>query len=244
MSNPTIYEWPPSIVPSAQLFHAPGQVYEGGFTSSGAEVLSPDPGGRAYLEMSFNTAKSVLNARLLSWLFSKLESGSIFRVPVFYGVQLVPSDAIPADPLLLPTYAEVGVPWQDNAGGEVLWGDDVGWGVEFTRAPVIGSALEGARQFTVDMSGLGQIILPGHVIGYADRSYMVDAIDYAEDGSGYATITVNPPLRTDVAADSDYSLTLRPYMIVRAKNPESFRQMYDQGRWVKPGNLTFMEVLL
>lgn len=235
MADPVVYDWPLSLVPSAQLFHAPGQVFEGGFTSKGAEMVSPEPGGRAYLEMSFNALKTVGDGRLASWLFSKLATGAIFRVPLRISPQLVGDSDLS---LGVATVPAAGLPWHDDIGGDLLWDGDIGWGAE-VGAPVAGAALEGEVTFLVDMSSLGPVLLPGHVIGYDNRAYMVDAIDYAD--SGIATITTNPPLRS--AVELGEAITFRPFMLVRITDPAGFRQKFDR-KVVTPGGLLFSEVLL
>jgi hypothetical protein len=235
MADPIVYDWPATLVPSAQLFHAPGQVFEGGFTSKGAELVSPEPGGRAYLEMNFNTLKTDRDARLASWLFSKLATGAIFRIPLYRSPQLVPdADLSP----LTDDVPEIGLPWHDDNAVDLLWDGDIGWGSE-VGSPVTIGALEGGVTFSVDMSSLGNVLLPGHVIGYNNRAYMVDAIEY--DDAGVATITVNPPLRTD--AEAGEMITFRPYMIVRVRDPAGFRSLFDR-KLVTPGALMLSEVLL
>lgn len=236
MPDPVILDWPLAVVPTGQVFYAPGQAFDGGYTSGGAETLSPEPGGRAYLDMAFNTLKSDQASRLASWIMSK--GSAIWRVPLFRSVQLVPQ----ADLLLPAPDPLVGVPWEDDAGDDLLWDGDIGWGPDYGVNPTV-AALEGAVTLTIDMSPYGQVLLPGHVIGYRERSYMVDAIVYSED-DGTAVVTVTPPLRTAVVLGDDNQVTFRPFMYARMLDPSSFRAMFDQGRWVKPGNVAFAEVIL
>lgn len=236
MTDPIVYDWPLSIVPSEQLFHAPGMVFEGGFTVGGAETISPEPGGRALLEMAFNTLPSDRDSRIASWLFSKLASGAVFRIPLFRCVQLVAADDLPIVP---PEFSEVGVPWQDDAGDDLLWDGEIGWGYD-SSAQVSGTALEGETTFVLNMASYGRVLLPGHVIGYDSRAYVVDAIDY--DDEDQATVTVTPPLRTNVELAEP--VTFLPTMLGRAADPASFRAMFKLGKWVQPGTLVFSEVLL
>jgi hypothetical protein len=235
MPDPVIFDWPLGIVPSGQVFYAPGQIFEGGFTGSGIEAISPEPGGRAFLEMSFNTLKGDSNSRLAGWLFSK--ASAIFRIPLYRSVQLVSS----AD-LSVPGGGETDIPWQDAGGeGETLWDGDIGWGVDYGVNPTA-AALEGTNTLSFNMSAYGRVLLPGHVIGYRDRAYMVDAITYDDDDA--AVLSVNPPMRTDVVPSDDNQVTFRPVMLARMMDPAGFRAMFDQGKLIKPGNVIFAEVLI
>lgn len=236
MSDPVIYDWPLTITPSAQVFHAPGQVFQGGFTGGGAETISPDPGGRAFLEMAFNTLPSDGDSRLASWLFTKVANGALFRVPLYRSIQLVRDQDLPVVP---PEFVADGLPWHDDAGGDLWWDGDFGWGLD-SSVLVLTGALEGQTQFTIDMGVLGRVLFQGHVIGYDSRAYMVDSIIYDDDD--VATVTVTPPMRTDF--EPGEPVTFRPTMIGRVTNPESFKAMFELGKWVKPGAVIFAESIV
>ena len=79
---PEILDWPAPVAPYGQIFHAGGQGFDGGFTGGGFASILPEPGGRSFLEMSFNTMKSADAGRMAAWLMSRIRNGAVFRVPI------------------------------------------------------------------------------------------------------------------------------------------------------------------
>lgn len=228
-----IYDWPPSVMPSDQLFRVPGQAKQGGFTTGGARIMSPETGGRAMIEWTFGTQKEAGEAaRLYSWLISKVSNGNVFRLPIWNSRQLVrPSDV----GLSLPDgFDSHGVPWDDD----IYWDNDAGWAFEIGAATTA-VALEGTSTVIIDFGALLPGLGHGHVIGIADRAHLVDDIEY--DGP-VATVTITPPLRADVAV-GDF-VTFRPVMYGVCVDPESFKALFDRGMWIRPGSITFAEAIL
>ena len=190
----------PAIAVRGQLFRAGGQAYDGGFTSGGARLSSPEPGGRSYLEVQLSLQTNEWNYPFTSWLMSKL-NGDIFSIKLTKTPQLVSNAA-----LGLPEKSTI--PWAplNSQSSPVNWDNNQPWADDGGIFVVVDIALEGSTQLKINMAGFGEIIKHGHVIGVGDHSYIVDNI-YYEDG--IATIDVNPPLRRDIT-DDDYVLT-RPY---------------------------------
>lgn len=233
MIDDPIYDWPQSVIPMDQLFRVPGQATQGGFTTGGARVMSPEVGGRALIEWTFGTQKESTDAaRLYSWLISKVSNGHIFRLPMWNSRQLVRIADLGL--LVPPGYDGRGVPWE----GGINWSNGMGWAFE-PGALTTAIGLEGTTTVIIDMGTLLPGLGHGHVIGIADRGYLVDDIEY--DGQ-IATVTVTPPLRADIS-EGDF-VTFRPVMYGTCVDPESFKALFDRGMWIRPGSITFAEAIL
>jgi hypothetical protein len=230
--TPAVYDWPGSIVPFTQVFYTGGGAQDGGLTVGGALSRTPEVGGRAVLEASFNAFGGASDPRLLSWLFSKISNGNVFRVPIARSAQLVSA----ADLGLGAALDRDGVPW-DN--GEP-WDNGMNWAFDPVAEVDVGAAA-GAIGATLDLSGLDdEALQPGHLIGHAGRCYVLDTIEYA--GGGTADITVSPPWRVAVVAGD--LITLRPSMLATVQDPKSFRAPFRPGRIVMPGAIVFTEALI
>ena len=227
-----IYDWPKSIAPSGQLFMVAGQAQDGGFTTMGARVLTPEAGGRSMLDFTFGWHSRKESGPLYSYLVSKVTNGNVFRIPIWDSPQLV-------------RYADLGfdgvpgsLPWQGPGGVTAYWSDGTGWEAQFGVA-AIGTRQEGKTDLVLNMAGLARGLTHGHLIGVAGRAYLVDDIIYAGNN---AMVTVTPPLRTDVGAGDQ--VTFRPRMLGVCVNPESFKALFQPAELVQPGNITFVEALV
>jgi hypothetical protein len=207
-----IWDFPPLAI-GPQLFHVPGSAFDGGFTSGGARIVSPDPGGRSILEMQ-PALHNEWDAPFCSWLMSKV-NGQIFRTQLAQTPQIVTSAAM------------VG-------GGSSIKSDLLG---KFTAI-----ALEGSTTVKVNMLPFGAILKVGHVVGHDDYCYLVDEIAY--DGAGIATITVNPPVRKDIAVND--AVKFRPNFLGMIMNPEEIKASYDpeNAGYIQLGRILFSEVVL
>ena len=217
-----VYQFPTFKI-EKQLFHAPGAGYDGGLTSGGAQFITPEPGGFAVLEIEPSIIDTEWDAPLASWVMSKI-GGQVFRV------RLAPSPQI--------AYSRkrgmMAVPW-DN--GET-WSNQENWDGDFT-ATYAAPALKGAVVISFDLTGVGPIVGPGHVVGHGSETYLIDEISYA---GNIATATIMPPLRRNVAAgDNCY---LRPWFTGRISNGANIRAAYDHLGHVKPGNIILQEAVL
>jgi hypothetical protein len=243
--SPTIYDWP-SVVPVRQLFHAGGQAVEGGYTSGGVRVLSPEPGGFSWLEVEFGYQQDGETDSLISWLMSKIANGNVFRIPIRRSPQLVPAKALGIDiaeydPLrrfgltetITPSELD-GLPW----GNGQSWSNGQPW--QFNPlALAAGASLAGTTTLTVDMGELANGLRHGHVIGHKDVAYLVDDVSYA---GSIATVTVDPQLRKDVASGD--LIRFRPKATFSAINPEAFRGLYEPGDLIALGSARFGEAIV
>ena len=66
-----IWNFPNRAVES-QLFHVPGEYFNGGLTSGGAKIMSPEPGGFSMLELTPSRQVNEWNSPVSSWLMSKI----------------------------------------------------------------------------------------------------------------------------------------------------------------------------
>lgn len=228
----------PSVPVSSQLFHISGAAFEGGFTSGGARIVSPEAGGgRAMLEMELSFQTNEWVNPLMSWLMSKI-NGDIFRVQLIRTPQLVSNVALGGSENITGgvRWAATGIfpqyPWDNGQP----WADD---GYFFDAANI---ALEGSQILSINMSAVGEVLKHGHVIGHADHSYMIDDIEYSE--TGIATITVKPALRDNVnVGDMIYT---RPYFLGTIANGDEIRSSYDIQNvgHIELSRILFQEVVL
>ena len=227
-----ILDWPAAVAPSAQIFHAGGQVFDGGFTGGGYAGVQPEPGGRAFLEMSFDTMKGEDASRMASWLMSRQRNGTVFRVPIRRTPQIASLAALGLSDLA--AYQARGVPWEEGQP----WDSGVNWSLDIVGTATV-DALDGVTQIVVDLTGLNRGLKFGHLIGHNSIAYHIDNIVYAGD---VATISITPPLRNDMAA-GDF-VTLRPTMLATALDPDSFKAMFNSAGHIRPGSIVMAEALL
>lgn len=218
-----IYQFP-SFRLASQLFHVPGQGYDGGLTSGGAQIITPEPGGFGVLELQPAIIDTEWKSPLASWIMSKV-NGQVFRV------RLAPSPQVAyskqrgnMSPVL----------WNNGQ----TWSNQEAWDGDFT-ALFASSALKGTVEVQIDLTGVGAILLPGHVFGHGYETYKVDEIEYSGD---MAIVTVTPPFRSDIAAgDNCY---LRPWFTGRISNGDEMRAAYNHLGHVTPGNIIMHEAIL
>jgi len=214
-----IYAFPTFRV-ETQLFHCPGAGYDGGLTSGGAQFITPEPGGFSVLEIAPALIDTEWDAPLASWIMSKI-SGQVFRV------RLAPSPQI----AFSRQRGMVAVPWSNGQA----WSNQQEWDGDFTGRFATAS-LKGSVTMSFDLTGVGPIVSPGHVVGHGSETYLVDEISYVGD---IGTAVVTPPLRRDiVAGDNCY---LRPWFTGRISNGGDIRSAYDNMGHVKPGNIVLQE---
>lgn len=210
-----IYQFPTFRIES-QLFHVPGAGYDGGLTAGGAQFITPEPGGFSMLELTTALIDTEWTAPLASWIMSKI-SGQVFRV------RLAPSPQV--------AYSRRrgmnAVPWDNGQA----WSNQKDWDGDFT-ATYSADALQGSVTMRFDLTGVGPIVGPGHVVGHEYDSYLIDEITYEGD---IATAVVTPPLARDIAAgDNCY---LRPWFTGRIANGADIRAAYNNLGHVKPGKI-------
>lgn len=213
----------PTFRVETQLFHVPGAGYDGGLTSGGAQFITPEPGGFAVLEIGPALIDTEWDAPLASWIMSKI-CGQIFRA------RLAPSPQI----AFSRQRGMVSVPWSNGQA----WSNQQLWDGDFT-ARYAASSLKGSVTMEFDLTGVGPIVMPGHVVGHAWDCYLVDEISYAGD---VATAVVTPPLRRDIAAGDN--CFLRPWFTGRISNGGDVRSAYNSMGHVKPGNLVLQEAVV
>lgn len=220
----------PTLAVKEQLFYAPGQAFEGGFTSGGARIVSPEPGGRAFLDLQLSVNKNEWDYPFISWLMSNCSNGEIFRVRMVQTPQLVQRSLLLTD--------VNGNLWDNNQP----WDNDKPWDGATFGPKVTTVCLPGANQVTVDMSLFGQLLRVGHVIGHMYDSYMIKKIAY--DGANLATLTIGPPARRTLAVN-DF-MKFRPTFTGSMVNGANFRKTYDAADrgMIMPGKVTFSEVIL
>lgn len=217
-----IYQFPTFRV-EKQLFHSPGSGYDGGLTSGGAQFITPEPGGFAVLEIAPTVIDTEWDAPLASWVMSKI-SGQVFRV------RLAPSPQI----AFSRQRGMVAVPWSNNQA----WSNQENWDGDFT-ARYAAPSLKGDITMSFDLTGVGPIVLPGHVVGHESETYLIDEISYV---GNVATAIVTPPLRRNITAgDNCY---LRPWFTGRISNGAEIRSAYDNMGHVKPGNIVLQEAVV
>lgn len=217
-----IYQFPTFRI-ATQLFHVPGQGYDGGLTSGGAQFITPEPGGFGVLEIEPAIIDTEWDAPLASWIMSKI-NGQVFRF------RLAPTPQVPYS----RQRGMTAVPWDTG----LLWSNQEEWDGDFT-GKFASPALKGTIQIEIDLTSVGPILGPGHVFGHNYDTYMVDEIAYSGDT---ATVIVTPPFRRDIASgDNCY---LRPWFTGRISNGADMRQPYNSLGHVTPSKIIFQEAIL
>lgn len=217
-----IYQFPTFRV-ETQLFHVPGAGYDGGLTAGGAQFITTEPGGFAVLEIAPALIDTEWDAPLASWIMSKI-SGQVFRA------RLAPSPQV----AFSRQRGMIAVPWSNGQA----WSNQEMWDGDFT-ARYAAVSPKGSVTIEFDLTGVGPIVMPGHVIGHNSECYLVDEISYTGD---VATAIVTPPLRRDIAAgDSCY---LRPWFTGRISNGAEIRSAYNNVGHVKPGKIVLQEAVV
>ncbi len=230
--DPTIYDWPITHCPPInQTFTGGQQPVAGGMTLGGALVDNPEPGGRGVLLTDFSPFAAELANLAASWTMTMLQSGVIFRVPIWDSVQLVPEADITG------TAAATSQTTDDmfSTDSLVRWDPNV---------PVTTAAAKGDITIIADFSEIGRVIWPGHVVGFTYTDYHVahKVVSIAYDPSNELTLTIWPPLRRAVVVDAP--LRLRPMMTATCQNPEGVIAPFRSGRSVGFGSARFVEAIL
>lgn len=215
--SPKIYTFPEMPI-ERQLFHVPGAAFDGGLTSGGAQVITPEPGGFGVLEIEPSLQNDEWLDPASSWIMSKT-NGQIFRVRLSRSPQLS---------------------WSRERMDRLdynLTSPSVSYDID-ASAPFASLALKGSTQVTVNLDAFGKIIRPGHVIGHAFECYQVDEVSYV---GNVATITVTPPFRRNITSGQPCLLT--PWFTGRI-NAGDFRAPYDWLGNVKMGIITLHEAIV
>lgn len=222
--SPKIWEFP-SFPISKQLFHVPGGVTEGGFTSGGAQIVTPEPAGNGVLEIHPALQVNEWEYPISSWLMSK-GNGAVLRV------RLAPTPQVSWS----RRRNAATVTWDDS----LLWSNEQPWEGDFT-AIFVAAALEGSTAAVIDLTGVGQVLQMGHVIGSGNSCHLIDEIAYEGD---IASVTLNPPHRRTV--DVNDPCYLRPWFTGRISNPNDIRATYDaeQNGHIQPGQITLVEAIV
>lgn len=227
----------PRLPVKTQLFHVPGAAIDGGYTSGGARIMSPEPGGRSILELQLSLHTNEWGNPALSWLMSKI-NGEIFRVMLTNTPQILSQYTQGNSGVLYKT-----VPWAlEGVYPKGPWDNGKNWLADGETLNVITASLVGTTSVTVDLGSYTDKLRRGHVIGFYDSCYMIDEI--VEGDNNAAILTVKPPLRnTLIVNDTAY---LRPYFIGTIANAEEFRQSYDiiNVGHLQPGRLIFKEAIV
>lgn len=221
----------PDLKIETQLFHVPGSYFDGGLTSGGARIMSPEPGGRSVLEVGLAYQPNEWNSPISSWLMSKI-NGAIFKIQLTKTPQLV--SLIGESNYILNS---PGSKWTSDQA----WGDGELWADDGQMLSATGTALEGSVSVSVATGSFGEILKHGHVIGIGNYSYMIDDITYV---GTRADIVVSPPLRTDVVNGAD--VLLKPYFLGAIANGGEIRNSYDAGNigGIKLNRIVFNEVII
>lgn len=220
----------PDIPISKQLFHIPGQAVEGGLTSGGARITSPEPGGRGVLEIQ-PSLRNEWDQPFLSWIMSKI-NGEILRVRLARTPQVLTSRSMNAIKDYSPSYAM----------HDIYGVNQPPIAVNDLTARFASVALQGSNEVSIDMSAIGNVLRVGHLFGHGNHCYMVDEIEY--DGSGIATVGIKTSMRNAVAIDD--TVLFRPYFLGSISNGQQIRATYDaeMNGHHQPALITLNEVIV
>lgn len=233
----------PNLPIRSQLYYAGGSTYDGGFSTGGVRIGSPEPGGRSFLEIQLSLQVNEWNDPLVSWLMSKT-NGDVFRVRLTNTPQVCP---IVKSPWHNKGFAGFNLPWDNdqNWDNNEPWDDD--YVLDVTNSPLAGTTgpIHVLNGTTSEGAPFGQVLKIGHVISFdGDTAYMVDKIQYNDAGTEF-DIWVNPPLRRSLSADSAF-LLLQPFFVGNITNGEEFRAAYEASNagYIQPGRILLSEVIV
>lgn len=224
-----IYDFP-AVAIAKQIFYVPGGALDGGLTTGGAQMRSPEPGGFGVLEIQPSYRVGEWTFPLASWLMSKT-NGEYIRI------RLAPTPQIASSKWrAIEGVGPNTVLWNNGQP----WNNDQPWSGD-TVLTAGASALAGSNTITLDMGGYGQILQIGHVIGVGNTTHTIDDIVYDNDT---ADIVVKPPFRTSVNM-SDI-IQLRPYFVGVIVNGGDIRETYDAENVgnIQIPKITLSEVIL
>lgn len=202
-------------------------------TLGGVLTENPEPGGRAELFMEFRAHLPDEGANLdASWTFSRALNGAIFRIRLLPSVQLVSAEALGG------VSPGAGNPWSNDQA----WSNDQLWAWDPTSPA--GAALAGETTVTVDLSARGQVLRVGHVVGFreegVDTAHIV--LDIVYEGDNVAAVTIAPPLRRDLGADSE--MHFRPRMLAQCRNASDLMGQFRLRRSAVINPARFVEALV
>lgn len=200
--SPKIWNFPTFPI-TKQLFYVPGAAIEGGFTSGGARMTSPEPGGFGMLEVQPALVTSEFAYPLASWLMSKT-NGEILRIRLAPTPQIASARTVTAQ-------------WNNVQP----WGNLQPWSGDLTGTYRL-NALRGSTSLSIDLAGIGPVLQAGHVIGHAYDTYMIDEVTYS---GTVATISVRPPLRRNVSIGDQ--VMFRPYFTGSLTGGNNTHTTYD-----------------
>lgn len=220
----------PNLQISEQLFHVPGQAISGGFTTGGARVSSPEPGGYGVLELKPSLHVQEVNNPFHSWIMSAV-NGEVFRVKLTQTPQLI------SDPSFIPSILTS--PWDDGTpfDDQSFWDNSPrSFNSVFTE-----QSLNGSSRMVIASAGLGQLLKPGHLIGHGDHTYIVDKVEYI---AGEAELIVKPPVRSQINIGDPVEFT--PYFTGSIRNASEIRSSFAiaNNRHHELGTIIFDEVVL
>lgn len=216
-----VYNFPTFPI-AKQLFHVPGAMVSGGFTSGGARISSSEPGGFSVLEIQPSMQVGEWEYPLSSWLMSKI-NGQILRV------RLAPTPQVSTARKTVITAD--GVPWDNN----MPWNNEQNWQGDYSTS-FLSASLEGTILSTIDVTGIVGLLQQGHVIGHNNDTYLIDEIEYY---GNVASLVTTPPFRRNiVAGDACY---LRPYFTGMIANGGEMRNTYDAEN---AGNIQLNKIVL
>lgn len=231
--NHKIWDFPVSDIES-QLFHVPGAAFNGGLTSGGAVISSPEPGGLAVLETKISLQTNEWKVPASSWIMSKV-NGSIFRIKLVKTPQLVfPSGVSPVDAGTSP--------WSiDGTANENAWDNDQEWDNDGFYLSATNSSSLGSTEIRLSTGSNGDILKHGHVIGFQNYSYIIDDIEYENT---LAIITISPPLRNNIVAGD--MILMQPYFTGSIANGDQIKADYRAANngTIQLGTIIFNEVIL
>jgi hypothetical protein len=206
---PTIEEFP-TVPIDKQFFSVPGAVQQGGFTSGGVRISSPEPGGFGMLQIKLAFQVKEWDEPTVSWLSSK-GAGEIFRVKLTKTPQIVGKRVLKG----FDNNLSNSVPWSTTINSTVVtnkWSNNQFWNSSGTIANADNIALAGETKITINFDSAinYEELKKGHLIGHLDNTYLIVRKD-VDVFNKKTILTVKPPLRNDIAVDDIFYF--EPYFV-------------------------------
>lgn len=227
MINSNLYEWPHLFRPHASIVLAPQNVEEGRITREGYDHYKAVPGSRNQMRMTF-PERPHDNGELFPWFINNAKL-HLFKVPVWRTAQLATNDEMAAIDAAYPR----GLPFST---GQFF---STGYGFRYNpEVYLTNGALAGTNIVEIDLTKYPGVLTYGKVFNIGGSLHHVDDVTFNSTGT-QATIKIRPNLRRNVTTGEPVGL--RPFLIGRPTDLDSFIALFTPKEIFQPGALTIEE---
>ncbi|MBO6759265.1 MAG: hypothetical protein JJ902_23280 [Roseibium sp.] len=221
------YDWPAAVRLNSILVYPSGALEAGRLSRAEFDNSVRIPGGRNIARATFAT----MGPDTLNWFhwFAGRIAGNIIRLPLHQSGQVADTAELQAAEPQYPT----GIPFSNTQPFST------GYGFQFSpTGDVLTAVQKGDVTVTADLSRWPGALTFGKVFGLGYGVHHVQDIAYT---GSVADIAFSPPARRDILAGE--ALRLRPSLLCKAIDPNSFMEPVKHARLASPGPMVLREVI-